>query len=491
MVFAFDENGVRNAKMKVVGVGGAGGNAVNRMIDEELDGVEFIAVNTDAQALKESGAHLRVQIGKELTRGLGAGARPEIGRQAMSESAEEIRSSIEGADLVFVTAGMGGGTGTGAAPIIGGMAREMGSLCIAIVTRPFHFEGKKRMRYAEIGLRELRRAVDTMIVVPNERLLAVVGKEMTFRQALKKADEVLLQATQGISDLISVTGEVNVDFADVRTVMSNRGAALMGTGSATGEDRAVEAAQEAICSPLLDNVSINGATGVLINISGGPDLTIDEVTTVNSIIQEAAGDEGEMIFGVVHDPQLEGKLRVTVIATGFEDVEEDEPGPVAERVISAGKAPSLPRTAPVIGSRYAGPRVVDDRSATPAQPEPEPVEAPEVKRADIAFEALAAEERTAELAFEPPPETAIEAAVASAPEAESEAAPEPALEQPASDGSLRDGAGYETEPAAPEPAAEEATPEVEPEVPGRDSWTDARVEFEDLEIPTFIRRQMD
>ena len=495
MVFAFDENGVRNAKMKVVGVGGAGGNAVNRMIDEELDGVEFIAVNTDAQALKESGAHLRVQIGKELTRGLGAGARPEIGRQAMSESAEEIRSSIEGADLVFVTAGMGGGTGTGAAPIIGGMAREMGSLCIAIVTRPFHFEGKKRMRYAEIGLRELRRAVDTMIVVPNERLLAVVGKEMTFRQALKKADEVLLQATQGISDLISVTGEVNVDFADVRTVMSNRGAALMGTGSATGEDRAVEAAQEAICSPLLDNVSINGATGVLINISGGPDLTIDEVTTVNSIIQEAAGDEGEMIFGVVHDPQLEGTLRVTVIATGFEDVEEDEPGPVAERVISAGRPPSPPRTAPVIGSRYAGPRVVDNRSATPAQPEPEPVEAPEVKRADIAFEALAAEEPTAEPAFEPPPETAIEAAVASAPEAESEAeseaAPEPALEQPAPDGSLRDGAGYEAEPAAPETAAEEATPDVEPGVPGRDSWTDARVEFEDLEIPTFIRRQMD
>ena len=491
MVFAFDENGVRNAKMKVVGVGGAGGNAVNRMIDEELDGVEFIAVNTDAQALKESGAHLRVQIGKELTRGLGAGARPEIGRQAMSESAEEIRSSIEGADLVFVTAGMGGGTGTGAAPIIGGMAREMGSLCIAIVTRPFHFEGKKRMRYAEIGLRELRRAVDTMIVVPNERLLAVVGKEMTFRQALKKADEVLLQATQGISDLISVTGEVNVDFADVRTVMSNRGAALMGTGSATGEDRAVEAAQEAICSPLLDNVSINGATGVLINISGGSDLTIDEVTTVNSIIQEAAGDEGEMIFGVVHDPQLEGKLRVTVIATGFEDVEEDEPGPVAERVISAGRPPSPPRTAPVIGSRYAGPRVVDDRSATPAQPEPEPVEAPEVKRADIAFEALAAEEPTAEPAFEPPPETAIEAAVASAPEAAPEPAPEPALEQPAPDGSLRDGAGYEAEPAAPETAAEEATPDVEPGVPDRDSWTDARVEFEDLEIPTFIRRQMD
>ena len=481
MVFAFDENGVRNAKMKVVGVGGAGGNAVNRMIDEELDGVEFIAVNTDAQALKESGAHLRVQIGKELTRGLGAGARPEIGRQAISESSEEIRSVIAGADLVFVTAGMGGGTGTGAAPIIGGMAREMGSLCIAIVTRPFHFEGKKRMRHAEIGLRELRRAVDTMIVVPNERLLAVVGKEMTFRQALKKADEVLLQATQGISDLISVTGEVNVDFADVRTVMSNRGAALMGTGSATGEDRAVEAAQQAICSPLLDNVSINGATGVLINISGGPDLTIDEVTTINSIIQEAAGDEGEMIFGVVHDPQLEGKLRVTVIATGFGDMEEDEPAPVAERVIPARKPSPLTATPVVIGSKYERPSVFDDRSAPPTQPESEPVEAPvEVKQAGIAFEALAAEEPAAGPVFE----SAADAATESEPE------PEPAPEAPVSEGSMPEGTGYEAEPAAPDPA-EEVSAEVEPEVPDHESWTDTRVEFEDLEIPTFIRRQMD
>lgn len=481
MVFAFDENGVRNAKMKVVGVGGAGGNAVNRMIDEELDGVEFIAVNTDAQALKESGAHLRVQIGKELTRGLGAGARPEIGRQAISESSEEIRSVIAGADLVFVTAGMGGGTGTGAAPIIGGMAREMGSLCIAIVTQPFHFEGKKRMRHAEIGLRDLRRAVDTVIVVPNERLLAVVGKEMTFRQALKKADEVLLQATQGISDLISVTGEVNVDFADVRTVMSNRGAALMGTGTATGEERAVEAAQQAICSPLLDNVSINGATGVLINISGGPDLTIDEVTTINSIIQEAAGDDGEMIFGVVHDPQLEGKLRVTVIATGFGDMEEGEQAPVAERVIPARKASPLPPVTPVvIGSKYERPSVFDDRPAPATRPESEPVEAPvEVKQAGIAFEALAAEE--------PAAEPSADAATEAAPEPEPEAAPEP----PVAEGSMRDGTGYDAESAAPDAAAEEVTPDIEPEVPDRESWTDSRVEFEDLEIPTFIRRQLD
>ena len=399
MVFEFDDSIARNARMKVVGVGGAGGNAVNRMIDEKLDGVDFIAVNTDLQALRDSRSHIKIQIGRQLTRGLGAGARPEIGRQAIAESEEEIRSAIDGADLVFVTAGMGGGTGTGAAPVIGKMAREMGALCIAIVTRPFHFEGKKRMRHAELGLRELRRAVDTMIVVPNERLLAVVGKDTTFRQALKKADEVLLHATQGISDLISVTGEVNVDFADVRTVMSNRGAALMGTGSASGEDRAVDAAQQAICSPLLDNVSINGATGVLVNISGGPDLTIDEVTTINSIIQEAAGEEGEMIFGVVHEPQLEGTLRVTVIATGFgEPLEDEEPLAPVEPVAQG----TIERV--VIGSRYEGPRLLEEVAAKAAQ--------------DAAAEGM-----------------------------------------------------------------EEATDE--------DPWNDASGGFEDLEIPTFIRRQMD
>ena len=356
MVFEFDDSIGRNARMKVLGVGGAGSNAVNRMIDEKLDNVEFITVNTDLQALQESNSHIKIQIGKELTRGLGAGARPEIGRQAIAESEEEIRAAIDGADLVFVTAGMGGGTGTGAAPVIGRMAREMEALCIAIVTRPFHFEGKKRMRHAELGLRELRSSVDTMIVVPNERLLAVVGKDTTFREALKQADEVLLHATQGISDLISVTGEVNVDFADVRTVMSNRGAALMGTGSASGEDRAVDAAQQAICSPLLDNISINGAVGVLVNITGGLDLTIDEVVTINSIIQESAGEEGEMIFGVVHEPQLEGLVRVTVIATGFgEPVEEDE-----SILASATFAEAAPEGI-VIGSRYEGPRLVEEK----------------------------------------------------------------------------------------------------------------------------------
>lgn len=374
MVFEFERETTRNARMKVVGVGGAGGNAVNRMIDESLDGVEFVAINTDAQALSNCSAHLSLQIGRKLTRGLGAGARPEVGRQAIAENEEEVRRALEGADLVFITAGMGGGTGTGAAPRVGQIASEMGALVIAIVTRPFNFEGKKRMRHAEMGLRDLRRSVDTMIVVPNEKLLSVVGKGTTFRAALKKADEVLLHATQGISDLISVTGEVNVDFADVRTVMSNRGAALMGTGEATGDDRAVEAAQQAICSPLLDNVSINGATGVLVNISGGMDLAIDEVTTVNSIVQEAAGDDAEMIFGAVHDPELDGRLRVTVIATGFgEEVENEasptlkvvpvEPEPVVRpRLVSVigGGAPTARSVIPDIGAQFTGRSHVED-----------------------------------------------------------------------------------------------------------------------------------
>jgi cell division protein FtsZ len=318
MIFEYEEPVTQNALMKVVGVGGGGGNAVNRMIDEDLEGVDFITVNTDAQALKNNKANLKIQIGKKLTRGLGAGARPDVGRSALEENRDEVQKSIDGADLVFITAGMGGGTGTGAAPLIGEMARSMGALTIAIVTRPFLFEGKKRMRQAEQGLDELKRAVDTMIVVPNERLLSVVGKGTSFKDALKKADEVLLHATQGISDLIRVTGEVNVDFADVRTIMSNRGAALMGTGFGQGENRAVEAAQEAISSPLLDNISIQGAAGVLINITGGMDLNLDEVSVIANIIQEAAGDEAEIIFGAVHDSSMKEEVRVTVIATGFE-----------------------------------------------------------------------------------------------------------------------------------------------------------------------------
>jgi cell division protein FtsZ len=318
MIFELEESGAQNAQMKVVGVGGGGGNAVNRMIEEGLQGVEFISVNTDSQALATSKSDIKLQIGKKLTRGLGAGARPEIGRQAIEENRDEIGPMLTGADMVFVTCGMGGGTGTGAAPVIAQMAREAGALTVGIVTKPFLFEGRKRMRQAETGISEMRKSVDTMIVVPNERLLAVVGKGIPFQDALKKADEVLLHATQGIASLITATGIINVDFADVRTVMQNGGAALMGTGIGRGENRALEAAQQAISSPLLDNVSIAGALGVLINIIGGDDLTLGEVTQINDIIHDAVGDEAEIIFGAGKDPAMHGEVRVTVIATGFD-----------------------------------------------------------------------------------------------------------------------------------------------------------------------------
>ena len=318
MIFEFEESATQSARMKVVGVGGGGGNAVNRMIDEHLEGVEFISVNTDAQALLASKADVKIQIGKKLTRGLGAGARPDVGRQAIEENRDEVSRVLGNADLVFVTCGMGGGTGTGAAPVICELAREAGALTVGIVTRPFLFEGRKRMRQAEAGIAEMRKHVDTMIVVPNERLLAVVGKGIPFQDALKKADEVLLQATQGISMLISKTGLINVDFADVRTVMQNGGSALMGTGVGRGENRATEAAQQAISSPLLDNVSVAGAAGVLLNITGGEDLTLGEVTQISDIIHDAVGDDSQIIFGSVTEPAMQGEVRVTVIATGFD-----------------------------------------------------------------------------------------------------------------------------------------------------------------------------
>lgn len=342
--FELAEEQVKSARMRVIGVGGGGNNAVDRMIEEDLPGVEFVAINTDAQALGNCRAPIKIQIGKKLTRGLGAGARPEIGRQAIEENKEEILEALQGVDLVFVTAGLGGGTGTGGAPVVGQLARELGALTVAIVTKPFEFEGRKRMQQAEIGLAELRKGVDTVIVVPNQRLLSVVGKGTSFRDALKKADEVLFQATRGISDLISVTGDVNVDFADVRTVMANRGPALMGMGRSQGESRAQEAAQEAISSPLLDNISIAGAKAVLINITGGPGLTIDEVTTVSTVVGEAAGFDSEIIFGTVHDPALEDEIRVTVIATGFDVNGREARLARPELLARKGKTPALATT---------------------------------------------------------------------------------------------------------------------------------------------------
>jgi cell division protein FtsZ len=371
MIFELEETVTQSAKMKVIGVGGGGGNAVNRMIEERLLGVEFISVNTDAQALTASRSDLKVQIGKKLTRGLGAGARPEIGRQAVEENRDEIIAAVQGADLVFVTCGMGGGTGTGAAPIVAQIARDIGALTVGIVTKPFLFEGRKRMRQAEMGIAELRNNVDTMIVVPNERLLAVVGKGIPFQDALKKADEVLLHATQGIAGLITSTGIINVDFADVRTIMQNGGAALMGTGTGRGDNRAMEAAQQAISSPLLDNVSIAGATGVLINITGGNDLTLGEASTINQIIHDAAGDDAEIIFGAHNDPAMQGEVRVTVIATGFDRTVSHDGGRSAPGILPFPAPRRASTPAPISSPSQAPAARTEPRRAAQASDVPD------------------------------------------------------------------------------------------------------------------------
>jgi len=317
MTFYFDEEENNVAVLKVVGLGGAGGNAVNRMLADDLKGVEFMAVNTDAQVLQRSMAPRKIQIGSRLTKGLGAGGVAEIGRRAAEEDAELIREALSGADMVFVTAGMGGGTGTGAAPLICEAARDLGALTVAIVTKPFDFEGKRRREQAEEGLAVLEESVDTLIVIPNQKLVTLSEKATTLLEAFRMADDVLLQATRGISDLITIPGLVNLDFADVRTVMVGRGNAMMGTGEADGENRAVEAAQAAVSCPLLDDVSIAGAEALLLNITGGPELALHDIQEAASIVVEAAGSDGNVIFGAVVDPELGSSVRVTVIATGF------------------------------------------------------------------------------------------------------------------------------------------------------------------------------
>ena len=305
------------AKMRVVGVGGAGGNAVNRMIEAGLRGVDFIAINSDAQDLELSEAPHRVQIGQAVTKGLGAGANPEVGRQAIEEDRDHVAELLSGSDMVFVTAGMGGGTGTGAAPVVAEIAREAGALTVGIVTRPFTMEGVPRMRNADMGVAALKDSVDTLIIIPNQRLLAISDADTTLRDAFRMADDILLQATRGISDLITVPGEVNLDFNDVRTVMLEGGDALMGTGASVGDGRASEAAHNAIKSPLLEEVSIKGAKGVLVNISAGSDLKLFEVNEAVTVITEEAGNEANIIWGTVLDDTLGDELRVTVIATGF------------------------------------------------------------------------------------------------------------------------------------------------------------------------------
>src|SRR5512140_1428365 len=327
-MITFDDNTERNlkismeeelpAKIKVIGVGGGGGNAVNRMIQAGIAGVEFLVANTDLQAMKNALAPVKLQIGGKLTKGLGAGANPEIGKQAALEDTDRILEALSGADMIFITSGMGGGTGTGAAPIIASLAAELGALTVAVVTKPFNFEGKRRKTQAEAGIRALRDSVDTLITIPNERLLNFVERATSLPEAFKIADDVLRQAVQGISDLITVPGEINLDFADVKTIMHGMGMALMGTGVSQGEHRAVEAAQRAISSPLLEEASIEGAKGVLINITGGNDMTLFEVNEAASIIQSAADEEANIIFGTVIDPKMKDEMKVTVIATGFD-----------------------------------------------------------------------------------------------------------------------------------------------------------------------------
>ena len=320
-MFEFDENRAVGAKIKVIGIGGGGCNALNTMIDLKLEGVDFIAANTDAQVLKISPSLTKIQLGEQITGGRGAGADPEIGRKATLESVDQLRTALEGADMVFITAGLGGGTGTGGAPIVANVAKEVGALSVAIVTKPFQFEGRRRHAHAEQGWQELNRYADTLITIPNERLLAISGKSMPLLEAFRKADEILYQAAKGISDLILVPGLVNLDFADVKTVMSEMGMAMMGMGVAKGENRAMEAGQRAISSPLLEDISIHGAKGILINITGGADLTLHEVNEASSLIQRETHEEANIIFGAVIDERMNGKIRVTVIATGLGEEE--------------------------------------------------------------------------------------------------------------------------------------------------------------------------
>lgn len=343
-MFELVENLSQNAKIKVVGVGGGGGNAINTMMELGLDGVDFIAANTDMQALHANNAGNKVQLGKELTKGLGAGANPDVGRNAALEDQRALAEQLAGADMVFITAGMGGGTGTGGAPVIAKLAKELGALTVGVVTKPFTFEGKQRSLQADHGLNDLRECVDTLITIPNERLLSLVSNDVTVVNAFQQADAVLYQAVKGISDLITVHGLINLDFADVRTVMNEMGMALMGTGTSDGENRALDAATKAIASPLLEDTSIKGATGILINITGGSDMTLHEINEASKIIQEEAHEDANILFGAVIDDSLKGSIRVTVIATGFNKSISRSTRPMMSRQFAAGTQPSIQTT---------------------------------------------------------------------------------------------------------------------------------------------------
>ncbi|MBT8924101.1 cell division protein FtsZ [Lactobacillus delbrueckii subsp. bulgaricus] len=370
MDFTFDSDDNNNAVIKVIGVGGAGGNAVNRMIEDGVQGVSFIAANTDVQALNSNNAEVKIQLGPKLTRGLGAGSHPETGQKAAEESEETIEDALKGADMIFITAGMGGGTGTGAAPVIAQIARETGALTVGVVTRPFSFEGPKRSKNAAEGIDKLKEYVDTLVIVANNRLLEIVDKKTPMMEAFKEADNVLKQGVQGISDLITSTDYVNLDFADVKTVMENQGAALMGIGRASGENRTVEATKMAISSPLLE-VSIDGAKQVLLNITGGPDLTLFEAQDASEIVSTAAGEDVNIIFGTAINPNLGDEVVVTVIATGIDDEAE---AAASKQFPGRGHQVSAPREKP------AAPKILTPEEAAPAAPVQEaPVQAEAAK----------------------------------------------------------------------------------------------------------------
>ncbi len=353
----FADDADLHARIKVVGVGGSGGNALNTMMSSGLEGVEFIAANTDAQALEGNLAPTKIQLGPQLTKGLGAGGNPDQGRKAALEDVQRIAEAMAGADMVFVTAGMGGGTGTGAAPIIAQVARDQGALTVGVVTKPFLFEGRKRAKNAAYGIGELSDAVDSIITIPNQKLL-LLGDDLSMLDAFQRADDVLLQAVQGISDLITTHGMINVDFADVRTIMSSQGRALMGTGYAKGEKRAMEAAEQAINSPLLDDITVDGAQGILINFTAGPDVRLSEIEQAASVVQQAAHEDAEIIFGLVTDPDMQDLVKVTVIATGFDDTE-------APRAESRESRSTLPLTAR--GGARPGYRTERRESARPSR----------------------------------------------------------------------------------------------------------------------------
>jgi len=359
-IFIDDDPPLTGARIKVIGIGGGGSNAVNRMIEAGIEGIEFLVANTDLQALKRSRAPIKIQLGSRLTKGLGAGADPNVGREAALEDTDKIIEVLEGADMVFVTTGLGGGTGTGAAPIVASLATELDALTVAVVTKPFHFEGRRRMQQADQGLRELRECVDTVITIPNERLLHTVERGVSLSDSFRVADDVLRQAVQGISDLITVPGLINLDFADVKSIMQGMGMALMGAGRATGENRAIEATQQAISSPLLEEATIQGAKGVLINITGGTDLTLFEVNAASSIIRESADDDANIIFGAVIDETLTDEMKITVIATGFDKEVTSVASAAATTAIPAPPPRYVPRPADDLPRPMMGSSRVDD-----------------------------------------------------------------------------------------------------------------------------------